>query len=542
MKRLNRLRALMLALCLLAAAFLPMEGVQRFAAPAAQAEESVQLLRISLLAQPDSLVEPGDVTLILGIENTSGVLAENVYLSSSDGLLSEPIGQIEAGQTISLNRPHSVSQAELDAGAITYIISHDDPNEAGHKVNYTIQTPIAQSELNPEVEFTRQFSSRYVAPGGTVTIVYNIFNSGNVALNSLRVQDSLGDFTGGIEHLDVGESRTLISRVTLDEADTSVATLTYDVEAMDRESFSRTLDEAPIRIAYAQIDASISVSYSPFSTDTAEVVLLLSNLGNVDYTNIRITDDIYGGVVADNIILPSGSADPISISAAYPVRNDEGFRWRITGNSESGEKIDMITETTYLVPHEPVYPSEVTMQAQVLTPAIRMAGKVPVRIRIENHGDADITNIILNETRLGTIHNFAVLPAGDYIERDFSLPVSESTDFNFIVRYTSVHGEDRGVIAAPARVEISSDGVLPEGVEEEAFFEFSGNSFKIGGSSTFAVLLIVGSVLLLALIITLLVLSHRAKMEKKLRMAAERHRKKSEQPARAASPQRKNKK
>lgn len=541
MKRINRLRALMLALCLLAAAFLPMDGMPGFAMPAAQAEENVQLLRISLLAQPDSLVEPGEVTLILGIENTSEMLAENVYLSSSDGLLSEPIGQIEAGQIISLNRPHSVSQAELDAGAITYIISHDDPREIGHKVNYTVQAPIVQSELNPEVEFTRQFSSRYVAPGGTVTIVYNIFNSGNVALNSLRVQDSLGDFTGGIERLDVGENRTLISRVTLDEADASLATLTYDVEAMDRESFSISLDEAPIRMAYAQIDASLSVSYSPFSTDTAEVVLLMSNLGNVDYTNIRITDDIYGGIIADNVVLPSGSADPISISAAYPVRNDEGFRWRITGNSESGEKIDMITETAYLVPHEPAYPTEVTLQVQVLTPDVRMAGNVPVRIRIENLGDADITDIDLNETRLGTVHNFAVIPAGGHLERDFSLPIRESCDFNFIIRYTSVYGEDRGVIAAPARVEISPDGVLPEGMEEKSA-GFSGDSFKIGGSSTFAVLLIVGSVLLLALIITLLVLSHKAKMEKKLRMAAERHRKKGDQPARSANPQRKNKK
>lgn len=541
MKRTNRLRALMLTLCLLAAALLPMNGMQGFAMPVAQAEENLQLLRISLLAQPDSLVEPGEVTLILGIENISEVTAENVYLSSSDGLLSEPIGQIGAGQTISLNRPHTVSQAELDAGAITYIISHDDPGEIGHKVNYTVQTPIVQSELNPEVEFTRQFSSRYVAPGDTVTIVYNIFNSGNVALNSLRVQDSLGDYTGGIDHLDVGENRTLISRVTLDEADSSIATLSYDVEAMDRESFSISLDEAPIRIAYAQIDASISVSYSPFSTDTAEVVLLMSNLGNVDYTNIRITDDIYGGIVADNVVLPSGSADPISISAAYPVRNDEGFRWRITGNSESGEKIDMITETAYLVPREAAYPTEVTLQVQVLTPDIRMAGNVPVRIRIENIGDADVSDIDLNETRLGTVHNFAVLPAGGHIERDFSLPVRESGEFNFIIRYTSIYGEDRGVIAAPAKVEISSDGVLPEGMEESAA-GFSGDSFKIGGSSTFAVLLIVGSVLLLALIITLLVLSHKAKMEKKLRMAAERHRKKSDPPARAANPQRKNKK
>ncbi len=540
MKRWNGLRALLLALCITLSAFLPTGQLQAFPFPTALAEESVQQLRISLLAQPDSLVEPGDVTLLLSIENISAVDAENVYLSSADGLLSEPVGQVRAGQTISLNRPHSVTQAELDGGAISYTVSHDDPYEEGHKVNYTVQAPISQSVLQPGVEFTRQFSSRYVAPGSTVTISYNIFNTGNVALDSLRVQDSLGDFTGRIDRLDVGESRTLISRVTLNEADVSNASLTYDVNALDEDSFICALSEAPVRIAYGQIDAVLSASFSAFSTDTAEVVLLLSNLGNVDYANLRISDDIYGGVVADHVSLPSGSADPISISATYPVRGDDGFRWRITGVSESGEQIDMVTDTVYLSRPEPIYPAEVTLQAYVITPSIRKAGNVPVVIYIENIGDADVNSISLSEAQLGTLNSFTVLPAGNYIERQLSLPVQENTDFHFSIRYNDYSGMEHSVAVAPVSVEISPDGVLPEGAEE-SFIEFSGSSFKIGGSSTFAVLLVAGVVILLALIVTLLILSRRAKMEKKLRMAAERHRKKNE-PARAGAAQRKGKK
>lgn len=537
MKRRNGLRALLLALCMLCSALLPMDGAARFATPAA-AEEDAQLLQISLQVQPDSLVEPGDVTLSLSIRNISGITAENVYLSSSDGLFSEPIGQIDAGESISLSRPHSVSQAELDAGSINYIISHDDPREEGHKVNYTVQAEIRRSELQPAVEFTRQFSSRYVTPGSAVTITYNILNSGNVILNSLRVQDSLGDFTGRIEQLDVGESRTLISRVTINEADVSSAKLTYDVAALDAESFVCTLEDAPVRIAYGQIDAQISASYSAFSTDTAEVVLLLSNLGNVDYTGIRISDDIYGGVVADNISLPSGSADPIFISATYPVRGDEGFRWRITGVSEAGEHIDLVTDTAFLVPQEIIYPAEASIQAWTRMPNIRKVGNVPVGIRIENAGDADITDLELSEASLGLVHRFAIVPAGGYIEREFSLPVEEDCYFSFTLDYSDIHGDRHDMTAAPVSVTISSGGVLPEGAEER-FIEFTGSSFKVGGSSAFAVLLIVGSVILLALIITLLVLSRKAKMEKKLRMAAERHRKRSEAPARSSAPQRK---
>ena len=59
MKNHNRLRALLLALCILAAALAPAGGVQLPVMPVARAESGLQLLRISLQAQPDQLVEPG---------------------------------------------------------------------------------------------------------------------------------------------------------------------------------------------------------------------------------------------------------------------------------------------------------------------------------------------------------------------------------------------------------------------------------------------------------------------------------------------------
>ena len=530
----NRLRALIAALCIICAVLGPICPAWRAAAPTALAEERVQLLQISLSARPEELVEPGDVILTLVIENISEMDADNVYLSSSDGLFSEPIGHIGAGDSQTLSRPHSVSQQELDSGIISYIISHDDPLVEGNKVNYTVQAPIRQSDLHPEAEFTRQFSTRYVSPGSTVTITYHIRNTGNVALTSLRVQDELGDFTGRVERLEPGESRSLISRVTLTEADVSAATLTYDVEALENQSFVSTLAEAPIRIAYGQIDAELSVNFSAFSTSTADVVLLLTNLGNVDYTNIRITDDLYGGVIADNMILPSGVADPVEVSCTYPVRGSQGFRWRITGTSEAGDKIDFITQTVTLEPREIVYPAEITLQAEALMPRIRRAGSVPVRIHIENNGDADVTDITLTEALLGEIRSFAIIPAGSAIQREIMLDVQEDTEFLFDLRYSDVFGREHSLSAAPVMVQIASDGVMPEGADQR-FIEFTGSSIKIGGSSLFGVLIIAGCAVLLTLIIILLVASRRARIEKQLRIAAEKQRRKKEEAARSGS-------
>lgn len=525
-----KLRSCLALLCVFCA-MLILSGRTGALMPTATAEEKAELLHISLSAQPEELVEPGEVTLTLLIENTSGQDAQNVYLSSSDGLLSEPIGQISAGDKQTLSRPHSVSQAELDAGFISYIISHDDPRVESNKVNYTVSAAIHQSDLHPYAEFTRQFSTRYVPAGGSVTITYRIRNTGNVALSSLLVQDELGDFTGRIDRLEAGESRALVSRVTLNETSNSIATLSYDVEALENQSFVTTLGESPVRIAYGQIDGELSASYSAFSTNTADVVLLLTNLGNVDYTDIRITDDIYGGVIADNMVLPSGVADPVEVSGTYPVRDDAGFRWRVTGMSEAGDKIDFVTQTVTLEPKEIFYPAEVTLQAQVLTPKIRRAGSVPVLIRIENPGDADATDLTLSEASLGQLHSFAIIPAGGAIERKLLLSVKEDSQFSFSLRFTDATGRERDVSAQPVSVEISADGVTPEGAAQP-FFDFSGNSIKIGGSSIFAVLLIIGCAVLLVLIVVLLVVSHRARMEKQLRIAAEKQRRKKEEASR----------
>ena len=103
-----------LLLCFLAGLFPALEAGP-LSAPTAMAEEA-PLLEILVSAKPDELVEPGDVTLSFTIVNASQLDAQSVYLSSSDGLLSEPLGQIAAGDTQVFTRTHSVTQAELDAG------------------------------------------------------------------------------------------------------------------------------------------------------------------------------------------------------------------------------------------------------------------------------------------------------------------------------------------------------------------------------------------------------------------------------------------
>ena len=99
--------------------------------------------------------------------------------------------------------------------------------------------------------------------------------------------------------------------------------------------------------------------------------------------------------------------------------------------------------------------------------------------------------------------------------------------FSFTVSYADARGQLQSVTTAPVEVVIAPDGALPEDAKNR-FFDFSGNSIKIGGSSTFAALFIAGCVALLALIIMLVIASRRARLEKQMRIAAEKQRRKEE--------------
>ena len=482
-------------------------------------------LSIDFSVQPSVMVAPGDVTMTFVLHNEAQWPVQNIYLSSADGLLSEPIGQLGVGESQTLVRPHTVTQEELDAGTIAYTISHDPAIEGDDKVVYELSAPIIKGETQPGVSFTRQFSSEYAPLGGLVTVTYKIANTGNVALNALRIRDTLGDFTGRLEQLGIGESKAFISRVTLNEAAVSAPVLEYTVSP--GEEFSLSLDAAEINIADSALDVSFSVGQSVFGQDTADAILILSNIGNVDYNNITVLDDVYGGVIADAVSLPSGSS-PVEIAHTYPLRGDGEYRWRITGMNSAGEALDLRTDTLSLPDARADGNAVVALEVQTPTPKISRAGRVSFDFTISNTGDAMARDALLYEVNRGEIRRLAVLPTGAPTLCSASYEVGANAQFIFCLTYTDAQDHQRTVTSAPIDVSIAADGVSPDRFDDGDDTP-EGRSLRFGGnSSTFVVLLVIAGAALTVMLTILAVTSVRTRRERLRRLAAEKQRIKAE--------------
>lgn len=502
----RRLAALMGALALLCALL------------AASAEEAPSL-SVDFTVQPSVMVGPGEVTMNFVITNQTDRAVRNITLSSADGLLSEPIGQLAPGESQTLSRPHTVTQEELDAGEITYTVSHNPAIQGDERVSYALSAAITRSEPRPGVDFTRRLSSRAVARGGLVTITYKIANTGNVPLTALRIRDTLGAFTGRLEQLNVGESKTFISRVTLTEAAQSEPVLEYAVPS--GESVTRNLDPLSIEVASSALDLSFSVGQSAFDADAADASLILTNLGGVDYANITVLDDVYGGVIADGVTLPSGGR-PAEVTYTYPLRGAGEYRWRITGSSSAGEALDMRTDTLTLSNAPAEETVVIALEATARTPRINRAGQVTFDFAISNDGTVMARDALLYEVNRGEIRRLAVIPTGEPSLCSVSYDVDASGQFIFCLSYADAQGRQRTVTSAPIDITIAADGVSPERPGSDGLALEGGSVKPANTGATFIVLLIIAGAALTVMITILVVASVRARRERVKRAQKQR--------------------
>ena len=494
------------------------------ACPPALAEEA-QALEIDFSISPGEMAAPGDATMTFIIINPTRFDIHNVYLTSADGLLSEPIGQIGAGETQTLVRPHAVTQEELDAGEVSYVLTHDAPDPGGEKVSHTLTAPVTKGSARPDVDFTRQLSSKYVAAGSQLTITYKLTNNGNVPASAIVVRDALGDFTGRLDQLEVGGVKSFISHVTVNGPVESEASLEYTVPS--GETFTRKLDPIRVRLSDSALDAAFSVGRSVFDADRADAILTLTNTGSDDYTGITVTDDVYGGVIADAVALPTGS-NPYEVAYTYPVRGSGEYRWRVTGVSQSGEVLDFVTETLTLYDEPVEREIGVRMTASARTPRINRAGRVTFEIAMVNSGTVMAQNLKLYEVSRGDIRTLAVLPVGEPTRCQVSYDVTEDSEFIFCLNYNDADNRPRTITAAPVNVVISPAGVAPER-DDAGDMGLEGASVKMGTSSTFTILLAVASAALVSMFTILLVTSLRARQDRRRRIAAQRRRARAEQ-------------
>jgi excinuclease UvrABC helicase subunit UvrB len=97
-----------------------------------------------------------------------------------------------------------------------------------------------------------------VRPGKQATVVYELYNSGNVTLTDIRVKENIDKHAQTIKTLPAGERATMTFTSRIGNADlTSNAAITYNAEGSTR-SYSEKVEDAKIPLARPGLDITLS--------------------------------------------------------------------------------------------------------------------------------------------------------------------------------------------------------------------------------------------------------------------------------------------
>ena len=507
------------ALCALALTWMfGAAAAPRFAAPA-RAEEA-QALEIAASAAPETVAGPGEVELTFTLTNVSSETLHGVSLASENGLIAEVLGDIAAGESRTVSRAHDVAQAELEAGEIVYVVACE--SESAGALDYTVSVEISR-EAEPQVNFLRRISGDQVTVGNTATVAYRVENAGSGTIEGVEIRDPGLGFEARLESLEAGQSELFLHRAAVTETLTSEPTLTYAAAGRE-ETYTVRLEPREIEAAQGRLNASLVAGVSMSDEETVEVVLRLTNAGDVDYRDIAVYDDVYGGVIADGVYLPAGG-DAVEIAHTYPLRGDGEYCWRITGKSDAGARVDFITDTQTVAGSagEPA----LTLRAEPSMTHIRRAGYVTFTLEIANEGDGMARRVALSEASLGELGELAVVPAGAPTRRTVRLEVTESAEYRFSATYLDADGVERAAEAQPVSIAVGGGGEEPEPETPEAALA-EGAPMHLGDSPLFMVLLIGSCTALAALLAVLLITSRKERKVRKVRAAARKQRIKEE--------------
>lgn len=476
------------------------------------------ILEISLTVRPGEMVAPGDVTLAFEIKNQSDYSANNLCFTPADGKHPERLGQLSPGDSQIFTSIYSVTEEELEAGEIYFVVSHDDIMGDPEPVNYEVTAHIVKTEAEPQLEFTRQISAAAVSEGSTLTITYRVRNVGNVPLAQIRVKDKLGDFTGRVDELGCGEEKVFTSRLTADGDMVSRAAATYEAPSVDDETREQALDNVTIPLVQPELTAALTIDRSVARYgDTVNGVVTIVARG-ADFTDVFIKDDVNGTLLTDSYEIPAGTS--VNIACSWPVRTPSDYRLMVSGLSSTGDRVQVATNTENVQLSGEFSTSNLSISATAVTPVINRAGKVRISVAIENSGNSAARDVILRETTLGEMHRFAFVPPGEPTYRQVLLDVEHDTTFEFSVCILDGNGNEQAVQAVAVPIVIASDGVSPEQVSSVNGGGFARWVERTMDDRTTYVWMLLGACGVLTILVIILLVSHgREHMNRRQRKA-----------------------
>lgn len=403
-----------------------------FCVPALAANDP---LKISMELSATRFSGPREITVSIKVSNSGeGDMPGPVTLYYPNGKQVTEFGSptLNVGSSKSWNGTWKVTQAQLDAGRITFKVKYSTYNDEGELVSKTknFSRAISYTGTVANVEINRTISPANAKEGQEVTVTYDVVNAGNVDVTNLSITEhkNISSKKGTIDTVPAGGKASYTFTATMGKKDlTSQATITYKI---NNKTYTAKKEATTIKYSDVKLDASLAANKKGGNVgETVVLTLTLKNTGKTDFSSITVTDPLLGEVFTGQSV---EAGKTLKLEKEVPITQTADYAFTVKGVSADGLEVETATKRLSVTALDPAMAITLEVNAHADRSTVyTLPGNVKFTVQVTNTSAVDVNDVYVYAVDTQLYH-FPVILAGETREfvRDVSVSMAGQYAFN----------------------------------------------------------------------------------------------------------------
>ncbi|MBN1778228.1 MAG: hypothetical protein JW811_08915 [Clostridiales bacterium] len=394
----------------------------------------------TIAVEPSTLSEPGDVTITITVSNAGDTdMTYPLFLYDPTSQIVTDFGDdgsviLKAGEVKTWIGTWAVNQRTLENGQIVFYVKYTivDDNGSIKNPSQPIRGEIEQASYEAKINVTRTIIPETARKDQTINVIYDISNEGTVSIKNLALEESADILSGKLsitEELKAGEMAQVKLPVVMGTEDLTSKGKVYYTVADGTQEQTFELDEQVITYGEPAVIATLTAdSKGVLMNETIKLTLTLENTGNVDYTDVRVTDETLGDVFT-NQTLPAG--ETLTLVKEITLTQSTDFQFEILAIDNTGTDVVFESGVLSLLAVDPDQALNLELTLSSSKSEVYSTKEV-VRFEatIFNNSTVDAANVNVYQANT-LIYTFETIPAGETRElsRDVTLNMAGQYQF-----------------------------------------------------------------------------------------------------------------
>ena len=388
-------------------------------ASAALAEDPI---KVSMELSKYKFTGPETITVSITVTNIGdGDMPAPVTLYYPSGKKIEEFGSptLSVGASKRWTGDWKVTQAQLEAGKVAFKISYsyyeDNGDEEEPKLvkkgkNFSKKITYTSAEAKPEISVSRTIKPTTAQKGQEVSVIYEIANTGTVDVTSVNIKEnaSISSKSGTIDSIAAGATGTYTFTAVMGSKDlTSNATVSYKAGG---KTFTSKVESATVKYGEVNLSATLKADKKGGAPgDTVKLTLTLKNSGNLDFTNVTVTDPVLGTVFSGETVK---AGETLTLEKDLIITETQELQFTVKADETTGKGVETATGRVKVVAMDPTQQIVLKLDAEADRSIVyKEIGTVRISVTVHNDSAVEVKNISVKavETEL---YSFESIPAG----------------------------------------------------------------------------------------------------------------------------------